>query len=76
MSNDTELGYLLPIAEKVGASLVDDHGGFLRCETCRRTKALTSSAASTYMGTGWPKCCGYTMRWWTARQVRAGEVPE
>ena len=75
MSNVTDLGALLPIAERVGASLVDDHGGFLRCETCRSTRSLTPDSAAGYMSAGWPVCCGHTMHWWTARQVRDGEVP-
>ena len=75
MSNVTDLGALLPIAEKVGASLVEDHGGFLRCETCGASRSLTAEKASRYMGAGWPKCCGLTMRWWTQRQIDAGEVP-
>jgi hypothetical protein len=51
-------------------------GGFLRCETCRRTEGLDGQATGVYLKRGWPRCCGYTMRWWTQRQVDAGEVPE
>lgn len=46
-------------------------GGYVRCETCGRRGELGD--VPTYIASGWPKCCGYTMRWWTARQVEAGE---
>ena len=45
-------------------------GGYLRCETCR----ATGDVKPHYWQTGWPKCCGYTMRWWTQRQIDAGDV--
>lgn len=45
-------------------------GGILRCETCRRT----DTPKGEYWRTGWPRCCGYTMSWWTQRQIDAGEV--
>lgn len=48
-------------------------GGYLRCETCQRCQPLGD--ASEHYAKGWPRCCGYTMRWWTQRQVDAGEVP-
>lgn len=54
----------------LGRGVAADLGGFLRCETCRRVEPVDG----TCLATGWPKCCGYTMRWWTARQVRDGEV--
>ena len=50
-------------------------GVFLRCETCRRMEELGSPGRRIAGGQGWPKCCGYTMRWWTQRQIDAGEVP-
>lgn len=49
-------------------------GGFLRCETCHRQRDLKDGDAGYYTSHGWPKCCGYTMRWWTQRQIDAGEV--
>lgn len=49
-------------------------GGFLRCEQCGHVRSLDDPAAHTR--DGWPRHCGYTMRWWTQRQVNAGEVPE
>ena len=47
-----------------------EFGGFLRCETC----GLRGEVEARYWRVGWPKHCGYTMRWWTQRQVDAGEV--
>lgn len=35
---------------------------------------LLGEAGARVTGGGWPKCCGYTMRWWTQRQIDAGEV--
>lgn len=52
---------------------LDGFGGFLRCETCGHRKVLGDVGYK--LRHGWPKCCGYTMRWWTRRQVNAGEVP-
>jgi hypothetical protein len=49
-------------------------GGYLRCETCGRS-ADVGNAGERVTSTGWPKCCGYTMRWWTQRQIEAGDVP-
>jgi hypothetical protein len=51
-------------------------GGFLRCESCGAVEDMTDDRAGRYTADGWPRCCGYTMRWWTQRQVDAGEVPE
>jgi hypothetical protein len=45
-------------------------GGHLECLTCHHTEPVN---ASLYLTVGWPRCCGYTMRWWTTRQVAAGE---
>jgi hypothetical protein len=53
---------------------LNGRGGFLRCETCGASAALGDPAARV-LGGGWPKHCGYTMRWWTQRQIDAGEVP-
>jgi hypothetical protein len=47
-------------------------GGFLRCEMCGRRRNLGNIAR--HYRHGWPRCCGYTMRWWTQRQIDAGEV--
>lgn len=49
-------------------------GGILRCETCLSTAPL-GDPGRRVTSMGWPKCCGYTMRWWTQRQIDAGEMP-
>jgi hypothetical protein len=41
-------------------------GGHLECNTCGAVKPLGDPKARV-QGEGWPKCCGYTMTWWTAR---------
>jgi hypothetical protein len=48
-------------------------GGFLRCESCGKTSPV-GDPGRRVTGAGWPKCCGYTMRWWTDRQIDDGEV--
>jgi hypothetical protein len=50
---------------------LDGFGGYLRCESCGAAQSLGDVAG--YLRDGWPRHCGYTMRWWTARQVAAGE---
>lgn len=50
-------------------------GGYLRCEECGHTAPLGDPDARVFGGVGWPKHCGYTMRWWTQRQINDGEVP-
>lgn len=59
----------------IGEAIAPDlrsFGGILRCETCRHMKALGDVGAK--FDNGWPKCCGYTMRWWTQRQIDSGEM--
>lgn len=48
-----------------------EFGGELRCESCgyRRTPE------GRYWREGWPVCHGASMRWWTQRQIDAGEMP-
>ena len=60
------------IHDAIGSEL-QGFGGFLRCESCRYQQDLGS--VGFMLRVGWPKCCGYTMRWWTQRQIDAGEVP-
>ena len=59
------------VTEKVAASL-DGFGGILRCEVCGRKRMLGNVGMK--LANGWPKHCGYTMRWWTQRQIDAGEM--
>lgn len=63
------------IVQGIGGAL-SGFGGFLRCEVCGRERSLGEADVSRYLGSGWPRHCGYTMRWWTARQIAANEVPE
>jgi hypothetical protein len=55
------------------ADSVQGFGGILRCDTCQRTEPLGDPGQ--HLRTGWPKCHGYTMRWWTQRQIDNGEYP-
>lgn len=61
-----------PAIVAAGANL-DRFGGMLRCESCGHTEPMNPGDAGTYVASGWPKCHGYTMRWWTRRQLDAGE---
>jgi hypothetical protein len=44
-------------------------GGHLECQNCCTTLPLGNVRA--HLSGGWPECCGYTMRWVTARQLAA-----
>jgi hypothetical protein len=45
-------------------------GGILRCTgECGRTEELDAAKIERYLRHGWPKCCGYTMRWVTQREL-------
>jgi len=57
------------------ATSLGGFGGFLRCEKCYRQKLMAPGASGGYISRGWPRCCGYTMRWWTQQQIDANEVP-
>ena len=48
-------------------------GGRLECLVCGRRQNLGDIAHK--LRNGWPKCCGYTMRWWTQRQIDSCEAP-
>lgn len=50
----------------IGADL-QGFGGILRCRVCGAEQPLGDVGAS--LRHGWPKCCGYTMRWVTQRQL-------
>ena len=68
-------GPMFKSTDQITAGIEEAHGGYLRCETCRRVESTRpDDGGPSYFTSGWPKCCGYTMRWWTARQIRAGEV--
>lgn len=42
-------------------------GGLLRCTECGAERPLGNIGQK--LASGWPKCCGYTMRWVTQRQL-------
>lgn len=61
----------------VGGAIAENlqgFGGILRCETCGHKKLLGN--VGNKLTNGWPKHCGYTMRWWTQRQIDAGDMPD
>lgn len=58
------------VAQAVGRDLAP-FGGFLQCLTCGSEQELGD--VGNKLAHGWPKCCGHTMRWWTQRQIDAGE---
>lgn len=45
---------------------LESFGGHLECTVCGHKKPL--GRTSVYLAQGWPKHCGYTMTWITARQ--------
>lgn len=47
---------------------LESFGGHLQCTGCDEVKELSPVDISTYMKTGWPKHCGYTMTWITKNQ--------
>lgn len=54
------------------ADQLADMGGYLVCEECGKRRGLHEQRIGEYMGSGWPKCCGLTMRWITRREIEAG----
>jgi hypothetical protein len=73
MNAEDIIGRLRNIQEDIGTGL-DSFGGFLRCEVCGETRDLNSGDAGRYTSQGWPRHCDLTMRWWTQRQIDAGDV--
>lgn len=51
------------------AADLEPFGGILRCTTCGTKRPLGDVAVK--LAHGWPKCCGYTMRWVTQRELDA-----
>lgn len=45
-----------------------EFGGVLRCQTCNHEEPINN--ISKQLTNGWKKCCGYTMRWVTARELK------
>ena len=46
-------------------------GGYLMCTRCGKKSPLGDVGYK--LKNGWPKCCGYTMRWVTAKEVLENE---
>ena len=67
----TQLPEIVKRAATLNSSVAADlagFGGILRCaDGCGREQPLGDIAGS--LRSGWPKCCGYTMRWVTQRQL-------
>jgi len=59
------------LAADAMSKALHEFGGYLRCETCGARRELGDIGAK--LAHGWPRCHEQTMRWWTARQVEAGE---
>lgn len=55
------------------AGALSGFGGYLRCRTCGHSADL-GDPGERVTRTGWPKHCGYTMRWWTQRQIDSGAM--
>jgi hypothetical protein len=55
------------------ASDIAPLGGILKCLTCGKNFPLAEARVANSLANGWPKCCGYTMRWITARELAKGE---
>ena len=56
---------------EAAAATIQDFGGLLRCTVCGREEPLGNIAGN--LRNGWPRCHDLTMRWWTQRQLDAGE---
>lgn len=49
-------------------------GGHLECMECGHLQPLNEAAMAERLTNGWPKHCGYTMRWITARQEQGNDL--
>lgn len=65
----------LTIHERIALDITEDGCGLIRCETCGENFQPGTSTIAGYLAHGWPKHCGSSMRWWTKRQIDAGEMP-
>ena len=57
------------VSPGMGSDLHAQFGGILRCSVCGYERTLTPMAISLYLSEGWPKHCGYTMRWVTQKEL-------
>lgn len=60
-------------ANSIAESLVGI-GGHLECMECGHTQPLDGGAMAERITHGWPKHCGNTMRWITARQEEGTDL--
>jgi hypothetical protein len=58
------------IHNEIASELVN-FGGKLKCEECGREIILTERDIKYYLLSGWPICCGYTMRWFTKNELKS-----
>lgn len=49
------------VQKSIAADVWPD-GAVLECSACQKQQPITTEMAGAYLATGWPKCCGYTMR--------------
>lgn len=56
----------MEIQKKIGDNL-KSFGGHLQCRECGIKQPLGDIGHK--MAHGWPKCCGYTMRWITDNEI-------
>lgn len=49
------------------ADKLKSFGGILRCTVCNYEEPINK--ISGQLETGWKKCCGYTMRWVTKKEL-------
>lgn len=69
------VGKLASLPAAIGADLTV-FGGILRCSACSGEQPL--GEVGDRIAYGWPKCCGLTMTWVTAKELaeERREVPE
>jgi hypothetical protein len=61
--------------EHIALDITEDGCGLMRCEVCGHKFQPGTSTIAEYLAHGWPRHCDKTMRWWTKRQIDAGEMP-
>jgi hypothetical protein len=65
------LNRVAKLHDNMGTDLVN-LGGYLICAPgCGERQSITAKQISRYLRKGWPKHCGHTMQWVTARQAVA-----
>lgn len=55
--------------DKIAGNLTE-FGGVLRCMECGKERPIGGKGQISHrLATGWPKCCGNTMRWVTDAEL-------